>query len=210
MCEFVSKEQVISTLKNDLSEIMDNWAKNYSNNCSGGKMRGDRGEDIEKFVRKSVDFIGRQLGANLVAKRGNDDKKLCKITLDSGKEIGKEIRKFHQVDVHIYLNDVFVCVIECKAYLDSCYYVRACDDFKLFQKFGYLVKHTIFTLENSIDEDTKIFTDHLTDYICNDVFYILDGKRSSAKPIYDEKYKKIINHDNFVRFIEFIYSIAQG
>ncbi len=33
-------------------------------------------------------------------------------------------------------------------YLDSCYYVRACDDFKLFKKFGYNIKTFIFTLED--------------------------------------------------------------
>ena len=63
-------------------------------------------------------------------------------------------------------------------YLDSCYYVRACDDFKLFKKFGYNIKTFIFTLEDSIKKETKLFTDYLTDNVCDDIFYMLDGKKN--------------------------------
>ena len=95
-------------------------------------------------------------------------------------------------------------MIECKAYLDSCYYVRACDDFKLFGKFGYNIPGYIFTLENSIDEDTRIFTDYVTDNSCKGIFYMLDGKRSSSKPIYNQHFRKQINKDKLIAFIDFI------
>ena len=183
---------------------MDKWITTYTSNYSGGKMRGDRGEDIETFVINSINYIGKELKTNLIAKKGSSDKKLMKLEINN-----KVIKKMHQVDVHVYLNKNFICAIECKAYLDSCYYVRACDDFKLFKKFGYDIKNYIFTLENSIDEDTKLFTDHITDNICDNVFYILDGKRSSSKPIYDERYKKEINNDNFINFIEFIFNLIR-
>ena len=196
-------ENIIKKSYDKLNNIIDNWCDNFDNNLNEGKMRECRGNNIENFIKYVIELFNNIEGNNIYAIKGTDDKKELRIP-------GTNIKKYHQVDIHIYKNNKFIAIIECKAYLDSCYYVRACDDFKLFQKFGYPVKHTIFTLENSIDEDTKIFTDHLNDHICNDVFYILDGKRSSAKPIYDEKYKKMINHDNFVRFIDFIYSIAQG
>ena len=199
----VSKENTIIKIKNDLDAIMDNWRISNSNNCTGGKMRSCRGEDIETFVKQCINDISKQLGINLVAKRGDDDKKELKVVTDDN----KVIKKMHQVDVHVYLNNVFICVIECKAYLDSCYYVRACDDFMLFKKFNYPVKHYIFTLEDSIDADTKIFTDHITDHICTDIFIMLDGKRSSTKPIYDEKFKKQINQQSLLKFVDFIYDL---
>jgi len=65
----------------------------------------------------------------------------------------------------------------------------------------------IFSLENSIDEKTKIFTDVITDNICDDIFYIFDTKRTSSKPLYNKKYKKYkkykkpINKEKLIYFI---------
>jgi hypothetical protein len=179
----------------ELNNIMDNWCKCHDENFSGGKMRGDRGDHIESFVKNVVNMFNTVFGVNVSAIKGNDDKKELKIP-------GTDIKKDHQVDIHIYKNDIFIAVIECKAYLDSCYYTRACDDFKLFRKFGYNIKKYIFTLEDSIKEETKIFTDYETDNVCDDIFYMLDGKRTSTKPIYDKKYKKNINKRKLIYFIK--------
>jgi hypothetical protein len=192
---------IIKNTATELENIMTTWCKN-SQTCSGGEMRCERGDTIEKFVRDTINEIGKQLNKNIRAVKGSTDKKQLKLQVGN-----KEIKKEHQVDIHIYVNDIFSAVIECKAYLDSCFYIRACDDFKLYNKFGYNVKSYIFTLEDSLSEDTKIFTDHVTDYVCDDVFYILDGKRSSSKPIYEEKYRKPINQQKLKKFIEFIYNL---
>lgn len=198
------KNIIIQRAENELSEIMDEWCKSNANNCTGGKMRGQRGSDIEKFVVNTINKIGELLKINLIAKCGNDDKKKLIITLPDGKKLTKD----HQVDVHIYLNGVFVSVIECKAYLDSCYYVRTCDDFKMFKKFDYNVKNYIFTLENGIGEDTKIFTDYINENICDDIFYLLDGKRTSSKPVYDMNHKKTINKNVLTKFIDSIFILG--
>lgn len=196
-------QQVQAHAITKLEAIMDGWCTNYEGGCTGGKMRGDRGEEIETFVKDIIHLLGQTLQLNLVAKKGSDDKKVCRI-------YEKNIQKNHQVDIHVYYNQKFIAVIECKAYLDSCYYVRACEDFKLFKKFGYPVKHYIFTLENSIDEDTRIFTDYITDFVCDKVFYMLDGKRSSSKPIYDKKYRKPIHQANLYDFLSTIYELCQS
>lgn len=180
--------------------IMDTWCQTYEKTKSGGKMRGDRGDDIEKFVTNYVNYIGKCMGKELHAISGKNDKKLLKIE-------GKSFAKEHQVDVHIYLGKEFKCVIECKSYLDSCYYVRACDDFKLFKKFGYQLKNFIFALEDSIAQSNKEFTDYVNDYICDDVFYILDGKRSANKPIYERSFRKSVNVDKMRYFINKIINI---
>lgn len=198
------KEEIINKFHNELCLIMTKWCDKYKNNCSGGEMRSSRGKDIEEFVINTINYIGQQNNINIIAIKGDDDKKLLQINKNN-----KIIKKNHQVDVHIYLDNEFIAIIECKAYLDSCYYVRACDDFALFKKFNYQIKNYIFTLENSIDEDTKDFTDYITDNICDNIYYMLDGKRSSSKPIYDIKYKKVINRDNFIKFINNIYMLAK-
>ena len=195
-------DPIVEKLRIDLEGVMQKWRDSYVADYSGGKMRGDRGEDIESFVRDAIHYIAECTGKKLVAKRGESDKKeLC---LAIGDDI---IKKKHQVDIHLYIDNVFSCVIECKAYLDSCYYVRACDDFRLFRKFGFPVKHAIFTLENCIDSNTKQFYDHLTDKVCDNVFYLLDGKRSGSKPIFDERHKKPVNVEKLAEFVDFIVSL---
>jgi hypothetical protein len=196
------KEDILEETKNNLINIMNVWCDNYCNNYNGGKMRGNRGSDIETFVKNTINNIGRKFNINLVAKNGNRDK--YKLVVDSSEKICKN----HQVDIHIYLDNKFISVIECKAYLDNCYYSRACHDFKLFKIFKYSVKNYIFALENSISDNTLQFENYINKYICDDIFYILDGKRSSQKPIYNPKYKKEINIDNLIRFIDFIYILS--
>ena len=200
----IIKKTVIQWAEIELSNIIDEWCKSNTNGCSGGEMREKRGSDIETFVRTTINKVGETLNIDLHARCGNDDKKDLIIDLPDGKKLTKQ----HQVDVHIYKNGVFVAVIECKAYLDSCYYVRACDDFKMFKKFDYNVKNCIFTLENAIAEDTKIFTDFINEYICDEIFYILDGKRTSSKPVYDMKHKKTINVNVLTKFIDFIFILG--
>lgn len=198
----VRKLLVQKHLETQLTNVMDKWIASYSAGCTGGKMRGDRGNDLEVFIRNSISYIADVEKVALRAVKGSSDKKELKIT-----HKGKDIVKHHQVDVHIYKDNVFTAVIECKAYLDSCYYVRACDDFNLFKKFGYDVKKYIFTLEDSLDEDTKVFTDHVNDNVCDDIFIMLEGKRSSAKPIYDQKYKKTVIKENLAKYIDCIYRL---
>jgi hypothetical protein len=108
------KENIIQSAEIEMSKIMDEWCKSNSNSCSGGEMREKRGSDIETFVRTTINKIGELLNIDLNARCGNDDKKDLVINLSDGKKITKQ----HQVDVHIYLNGVFVAVIECKASLD--------------------------------------------------------------------------------------------
>ncbi len=195
----------LQEMESKLQNIMNNWCQNHRECFEGGKMRGDRGDMIEEFVIYVIEQIAkegktREPPIDIHAIKGSNDKKTLNIP-------GTNLTKDHQVDVHVYKNDQFIAVIECKAYLDSCYYTRACNDFALFKKFGYHVTSFLFALEDSIKEETKQFTDYETDYICNDIFFLLDGKRSSSKPIYDEKYKKPINKEKFARFVNTLRSL---
>lgn len=198
---FIDEETRISNIIEysciELTNIMDKWNKMYDENYSGGKMRGDRGQDIEIFVINIINMFRELFNINVIGIKGTNDKKELSLIHNE-----KVIKKHHQVDIHIYKDNIFIAVIECKAYLDSCYYVRACDDFKLFKKFGYEIKNYIFSLEKSIDENTKMFTDVITDYVCDDIFYVLDGKRNYTKPIYDKKHKKPVNKEKITYFIK--------
>lgn len=200
-----AKKNIIDYVRNELNECIKTWCANHSNESyTGGKMRGDRGGGIEELVMKTIDKIASEIHIKLSCKKGSSDKKLLTLTTPDGSILTNE----HQVDVHVYLNDKFIAVIECKAYLDSCYYDRACSDFNKFKKFGYNVKTLIFALEDSINKDKKLFTDRLTDNACDSVFYILDGKRSSSKPIYDKRYLKTPSDNKIIEFINYICDLA--
>jgi len=186
-----------------LNDIMENWCKSHEQKCTGGKMRTDRGADVEIFVKNVVLMFKDAFNINVSALKGDDDKKkLTRLNKNN-----KEVSKVHQVDVHIYKNDKFVACIECKSYLDSCFYTRACDDFELFRKYEYDIKKYIFALENSINNKTKEFTDDRYDYVCDDIFYMLDGKRSSGKAIFEKKNKKPVNKESLARFINTMHSL---
>ena len=120
-------EEFIEKCSMDLESTVLKWKQLV--NISEGKMRATRGADIEKFVLDTINKIGLKCNINLYAKNGNKDHKILEID---------NITKKHQVDIHIYKNDIFYSVIECKSYLDNCYYTRACSDFKIFDKFHYV------------------------------------------------------------------------
>lgn len=192
----LKKRIVVKDCVLELNEIMNNWT---TVEITGGEMRRKRGLDIENFVINSINRIGKVLGVSLVAKKGYLDKKELKVG---------NVCKLHQVDVHVYVNEVFVMAIECKSYLDSCYYTRACDDFKLFRKFGYYIKNYIFCLEDSLKENTLKFTDYITDEITDGIFILLDGKRSSSKPIFKKEYIKNTNLKKMIDFVNIIWELC--
>jgi len=199
------KQKIIDDCETQIYSLVEGWNIAHTTGCVGGKMRELRGSSIETFVINTINSIGKIYEIDLTAVCGDDDKKDLVIHLPDGQGT---ICKKHQVDVHIYLNHKFIAVIECKAYLDSCYYERACSDFSYFQSFGYNVKKYIFTLENCIGSETKIFIDYANGGMCDNVFCMFDGKRNSVKPIYDSRYKKIVNKHSLAEFIQAILAFA--
>lgn len=187
-------EKIVKEQKRKLEHIFENWTKGKK---TGGQMRHLRGGDVESFVSDTVNLIGVMEKIDLQAKKGTSDMKMLKVN---------GIQKKHQVDIHIYLNSEFIAVIECKNYLDKCFYERACDDFLAFKRSRYSLKNYVFSIEDSIKHETITFTNSLKENICDDIFYIVDGKRSSTKPLY--QFRKKVNTKKLERFIRSIYDLV--
>ena len=85
---------------NQLNDILDKWCKTNETNFNAGKMRADRGEDIENYVKNIVKLFNDLYKINVKAIKGNLDKK--QLVLNHNDKI---IKKNHQVDIHIYKND---------------------------------------------------------------------------------------------------------
>lgn len=182
---------------NDNDNIYHDIVKHYNDNIvdletkEGGQIRASRGELVENMI----DIVCKHLGIKSL--KGSNDMKVITVT---GRD-GNVYKQSHQVDRHLYYRGSLIAVVECKAYLDACYYVRACSDFKRMKKEYPGIKAFIFSLENSISDNSLAFTDVDFDYVCDGIFFMCDGKRSSSKPIYMKKYYKSIVSDKLIAFV---------
>lgn len=197
----MNKDKLISKLIESINKITDNWIFINNNGVTGGEMRRKRGIDIECLVIDIINCISKEYNSDIKAVNGNQDKK--KLTINKN---GIEINKFHNLDVHVYKNEKLIACIECKTYLDSCYYTRTLNDFMLFRKFNYDIKNYIFSLENSISTNTKEFMDVIYDNVCDNIFFIYDKKRQSSKPLYCES--KEININFVSKFVDEIVKLV--
>lgn len=165
----------------------------------GGEIRAARGNSTEEIVDIVCRYFRETLGLNLESRVGKNDEQTITV---------RGCTKKHQVDRHIYFNGRLVLVVEVKAYLDACYYTRACSDFKVMRLGHPTVKTVLLTLENGVADDAIIFTDAVFDNVCDKICYLCNGKRSSAKPMYKTEFRKPIEKEGLKSFIEMVYNSA--
>jgi len=163
----------------------------------GGQLREGRG----KLVEGLIDFICAKLG--IESRVGDSDLQTIRVEAD-----GQVYTMEHQVDRYRYLGGKLVAVVECKAYLDSCMYVRACSDFKRMKKLHPTIKSFVFALEDSQAASTRVFTDVDFDNVCDGIFCMCDGKRSSGRPLYTRQYAKEIVQAKFDAFIKALTAVT--
>jgi hypothetical protein len=161
----------------------------------GGELRAARGELVEKLFQDCCELIGFE------HRKGGVDKQ--KIVL-------REHSKQHQVDGHVYNHSRLVMFSECKAYLDACYYERACNDFRIMKIKYPDLPCIVVSLENSLADDARVFTDTVFDYSCNQIFFLCEGKRSSSKPLYKREYTKKLNVQPLVEYLLTVYDSSQS
>lgn len=175
---------------------------------SGGQMRKKNGKFVEDFSKKAVKLIHDIYFEKKISigVKGDDDKKEIKIRLKS--EVDE-----HSVDIHVYLNDKLLFVIECKSYLDLCYYKRAIVDYKLFlideNKRYTNIKFIVLAFENCVADKGIIMTNALFE-VNPPIFYMLDGKRNAKKPYWKKEFSKKINKDKIKKFVEYIISLFKN
>lgn len=174
-----------------------------------GEIREAAGNLVEHILQNIFDTINSEVpSARIVSKVGTTDFLSKTITYKGKKVINNSI----QVDRHVWSNGKRICFIENKTYLDSCYYDRALADFrKIAQSLAEHgkdpseCKYIVFAGQNAASEE-KMFTyeadfwndtKHLTlkrDGLETKTFFFLQGKRSSALPLYRVKHPLDIEH----------------
>lgn len=165
-------------------------------NMTGGQNRTYSGDTVELTVENIINMFKERYPTLTIEIRGDNDK--IKIMGKDGESFTEE-----SVDKHIYINGKLELIIECKTYLDKCYLQRACDDFRLIKKgIDYPIEAWVISLENGISDIAYNFFMYQDDDIyTNECFFLSDGKRNSAKPIY-KNYETRLNIDKIKIMIE--------
>jgi len=218
-------EQDITTIISNIHTWYDrehaelvNFAEKHKQD--GGQKREASGRFIENFLQNIFDEINKMFNIQIISKVGSTDFLTKKINYN-----GKIYELNHiQVDRHVSYNNKRIAFIENKTYLDSCYWDRALADFRKIiaslKQNGYNpedMEYIVFSGQDSLDHDTKLayegdFFNDSKMFTSNKkgikphVFFFLDKKRSSQKPMYKIKFD--IQDKVLKEFIELILNLV--
>jgi hypothetical protein len=167
-----------------------NMAENMSSkNGEGGAIRGKRGELVELIIEN----LWKDINPNNFS-----NKEKFKIKSVCGNYTIKKA-----LDRNLYKDNQLVAMVECKSYLDEGMLQRAISDSEELNEYN--VPKIVVALENSMKDET--FCYWLSKNKLQNVFFLVDGKRSSSKPLYEKKYLKNLNKAEFIKMYNWMLSL---
>lgn len=193
------EKQNIIPFYNELNLIVENYCNLAWESKEGGKRRkimGDLGEEIShKIFEYCLNILEIK---NSKVYKGVEKKVMCKIDSDAYFEA--------QVDKHIEIQNNLSIICECKTYLDKTYVERASSDFNIIRKYNTIGDKKIFSyiisLQDCVKKETLAF--FMRDGHIDNVFILMNLKRSGNKPIWNPKYRKTIDIDKLYNCIYII------
>lgn len=193
-----TKKSIIQKIDGVYIKTIKLVSKYSGGNNVGGKIRqsmGNLGEELAKAAWIEVAKIYADISRPIEPKKGETDRKKC---------VNKNGNCYYaHVDEHCYIEGKFVLAIESKSYLDSCYYARASSDFRLLKEYyNPSLICVVLSMEDAAKESSKKFIED--EGWVDATFILIDGKRSSAKPIWNKKFYKKLNHEKVGKLVDFI------
>jgi hypothetical protein len=190
----MTKNDIANGVKESYQKgMMDSQLIYESTNNAGGSVRENNRRLVEEYI---VEFIFKSLitmhKLNGVVVTGKSNAKT--ITSENGEIQVSVDRHIHLPLIHFY--------VECKMYLETSMAKRACDDLSYFNDDNEITM--IVSLENAMGEKAeKFFKDqgHVDKMI-----FLVDGKRSSTKPIWKKQFAKDLNMEKVMELIDYIES----
>lgn len=196
----MTKEEIIP-LYETLNSIVQQYCDLAWEANEGGKRRKIMGDLGEEVAQKIFEYCLNTNIKNSKVYRGSDKKIMCKIDDSAYFEA--------QVDKHVEIDNVLRIICEAKTYLDKTYVERASSDFHLIRKYNTTTGIKIFTyiisLQDCVKKETLEF--FMRDGHIDNVFFLMDKKRTGTKPIWDPSHRKTINLD---KLYECIYTITNN
>lgn len=178
------------------STLLDAQLKYINEENAGGKVRGTTGKLYEQIAT----MICMLVNSNLVIKH-NDYKR-------EYSPCGEYFND-SQVDLHVYLRDELVLIIECKTYLDKSMLIRAVDEFKNIRKHNAITSDkvlpsAIFTGQFDVNKNTFGFFNSTNSF---DTFVVNSTrKRNSKLPLH--KTLDPLDVNRLQQFADYVYNIV--
>jgi hypothetical protein len=191
----MNKDYIVLEVERIYNETMEKANSIYeSSENAGGKVRKINGDLVEKIFSKVVEltFQINESTVNITGKKQDSEK----ITSKNGGFI------YVSVDVHAK-SEKANFFAECKTYLDKCYLDRASSDLKHFKKNPKNVC-LIISLENAVAKNAETY--FLDEGYVDRIFYLVDGKRNSSRPIWKKEHSKSLNKSKVLELINYIES----
>ena len=189
----ITKEMIVTEIEGMYNDSMSSANKIYEESENGGgKVRQANGDLVEKMFKRIAYLVCNMNGFNSVKITGKKDDSI-RIHSKSGGYIDAS------VDVHVIVPETVSFFAECKTYLDKCYLDRASSDLKHFKKPDTKNVCFIISLENAVSKNSETY--FLDEGYIDNIFYLVDGKRSSAKPIWKKDHFKPLNKSKVMELI---------
>lgn len=189
----MNKEYIITEVEKIYNNAMYKANSVYeSSKNAGGKVRQINGDLVEKIFTKVVELTFKLNNTEIAITGKKQDSE--RIDSKNGGFINVS------VDVHVKSEKVNFFA-ECKTYLDKCYLDRASSDLKHFKKNTKNIC-LIISLENAVAKNAETY--FLDEGYVDRIFYLVDGKRSSSKPIWKKEHFKPLNKDKVFELVNFI------
>lgn len=196
-----SKQDIINKIDESYTRAIRSISQHSGGINVGGKIRqamGDMGENLAKVAWMEVASLYANISKPLEPIKGEKDKKKC---------VNKHGHTYDaHVDKHCYIGDKFVLAIESKSYLDSCYYMRASEDFRLLKTYhNPKLVCLVLSIEDATKNSSRKFIED--EGWVDAAFILADGKRTSAKPIWDKRFPKKLNREKVKKLVEYLDEI---
>jgi len=160
-------------------------------NSTGGQQRQKRGKLVEDMIEKVWTSLGGTSTNNKFPTQRGD------------LEINMAL------DRNLYKGDELVGMVECKAYLDLCYLERAEWNARELTEYGDIkVPKFILALQPAVASASMEYV--LAGNHIEEVFFLVNKRRSSSKPLYKEEYYEDIDEELFNRFYSYFHSLYQN
>lgn len=193
-------------MENILNKIVDYYNNNISsenlyneNSNAGGKIRGKNGDLVENMVKIIL--------GDLCQLNNTPNFRITGKKEDSIKVFSKNGHIDVSTDVHFYMGKTPIIFVECKTYLDKCYFDRANSDFNHFKNIDTSKNCVVVSLENGIASNAENY--FMDQGNTDKVFYLVDGKRTSKKPIWKNEFYKPMNIEVLSNLINYMNNIIK-
>lgn len=220
MSESVPSRRDIIKAYNLIVGGIDERASNSENRSYGGMIRAAKGKIVESVAKQLVRIAWREMGQRN-SRLSIDKVRTYKVYVKEEYVRNLKDRNVQnyilehlddhfyrsQVDVHVFVDDLFVLGIECKAYAENAMLKRILTDFMLLKHLHKNLACCLIQLESQLGGDYSLpkslktlgspSTHTLMSFFENvdlNIITILEGERKIDRPIHKkEHFKKLDN-----------------